>query len=114
MADMGYDFWKAQEDWSEKTFGTSSVRGPLGPLKHLKKEIETELIPNIEKGIHDPEEYCDLLFLIFDAARRSGMSYMDLIIGAFKKLSKNKARTWPDWRTLTDHTNPVEHDRSKD
>ena len=31
-------FWNEQGEWSQKTFGLDSERGPLGPLKHLEKE----------------------------------------------------------------------------
>jgi Protein of unknown function (DUF550) len=87
-------FWDRQAEWSQATFGSDSVRGPIGPLKHLAKEaVEAQEAP------HDLKEYVDCQFLTFDAARRAGFTYQQLIDGLFQKLEENKQRTWPDWRT---------------
>lgn len=101
-------FFEKQRDWSYETFGPPSFKGPKGPLAHLKKEAEEareEVDPEKRKV-----EIVDCLFLVFDAAHRSGMSYVDLIRGAFAKLEVNKKRTWPDWRG-TNPDNPIEHVR---
>jgi hypothetical protein len=95
-------FWNAQADWSQATFGTDAERGPIGPLKHLEKEArEAQAKPE------DEYEMADCLFLVFDAARRSGLTLEKLISTAERKLEINKARTWPK---PTDD-NPVEHVR---
>ena len=99
-------FWEEQSRWSQATFGLDSERGPAGPIKHLKKEIE-EVTQSLNRvavlnGVwypsfeyeHLKEEMADLLFLVFDAARRSGMTLDDLSDSAFRKLEKNKKRTW--------------------
>ena len=38
-----YAFWNEQADWSEATFGTTADRGPIGPLKHLRKDVVVEI-----------------------------------------------------------------------
>jgi len=96
------DFWHAQAEWSRKAFGPDNVRGPAGPLKHLKKEVDETLA-----NPTDLEEYVDCLFLVCDATRRAGFSPEQLLQVAFAKLEKNKARVWPP--TSTDE--PVEHVR---
>jgi hypothetical protein len=32
-------FGPAQAEWSQATFGPDNERGPIGPLKHLAKEV---------------------------------------------------------------------------
>lgn len=98
-------FWNAQAEWSRATFGSDTERGPQGPLKHLRKEVD-EVLANP----HDLEEYADLLFLVFDATRRAGFSYLDLDNAAWMKLEKNKQRVWS--KPTTD--DPVEHIRDED
>ena len=100
-------FWDELMAWSDATFGTPAERGPLGPLKHLLKEIEQEVIPNPTDLI----EYVDCLFLVLDATRRAGFTYDQLMEGAFAKLIINKTRTWPKPKGADQ---PIEHDRSKD
>lgn len=100
-------FWAAQAEWSEATFGPSSVRGPRGPLRHLLKEIEVELL-GPDGNLHDLEEYVDCQFLLYDAARRAGFTYQDMEDSAWAKLEKNKARQWGD---TSDPDAPVEHIR---
>lgn len=106
-ADMR-DFWDDQREWSYETFGPPDVRGPAGPLDHLAKEaVEARAEADPAKR---REEIADCLFLVFDAAHRAGMSYAELAAVAKAKLVKNRARTWPDWRTA-DPTRAVEHVR---
>ena len=93
-------FWHALCAWSEKQFGLSDERGPIGPLKHLQREIE-ELLQCPD----DPEEYADAVFLIFDAAWRAGVTYPELMETLWYKLGKNKRRNWPP----TSATGVVEH-----
>ncbi len=91
-----------QSNWSQATFGTDHERGPLGALRHLEKEArETQEAPD------DSEEYADCFLLILDAARRAGISPRLLIEAAERKMTINRARTWP--KPVDD--NPVEHVR---
>jgi NTP pyrophosphatase (non-canonical NTP hydrolase) len=102
-------FWNEQGEWSEKTFGSSKVRGPLGPLQHLEKEAieaQTEVAEGGEK-LH--EEIADCLFLTLDAARRSGLTAAKLLEVAFQKLEKNKQREWGPFNP----NGPTEHIREQ-
>lgn len=102
-------FFEKQQAWSYETFGPPSFKGPRGPLDHLKKEAQEaydEADPERQR-----EEIVDCLFLVYDAAHRAGMSYLDLVRGAFAKLEKNQGRTWPDWRG-TDPDKAIEHVRT--
>jgi len=110
------DFYERHAEWSQETFGKDSERGPLGPLKHLAKEAQ-EAIEEAEKAAQSlpgwsrdklREEIADCLFLVFDASRRSGMSYAELTRVCMAKLDKNKTRSWP--KPTSDE--PVEHVRS--
>jgi hypothetical protein len=108
MSDESYQFWSELEKWSEQTFGPKSLRGPIGPLKHLAKEVvETLNEPD------NLEEYADCIFLIYDACQRAGFEYHELIATLTDKLKKNKKRQWPDWRTA-DLNKPIEHIRNED
>lgn len=95
-------FWNDQAAWSQNTFGLDSERGPIGPLKHLLKEVQ-EVIDNSD----DDFEYADCLFLLFDAARRKGMTLQTLIETCETKLEINKMRKW----SKPTDDNPVEHVR---
>ena len=76
--------------WSRGAFGPDSS-GPLGALRHLQKEVgETLARPD------DPLEYVDMLFLVWDAARRAGFDWDDLVVHGLRKMARNKARTWPE------------------
>jgi hypothetical protein len=83
-------FWDEQAAWSRATFGADHERGPIGPLKHLAKELK-EVRAEIERPMaaghlaeeadrkrRVTEEVADLVFLTFDACRRSGRSFADL------------------------------------
>lgn len=83
------EFLDARSQWADETFGTPSERGPLGPLRHLKEEVEEVLA-----APDDLLEYVDCIFLLFDAARRAGFSYEELLQGCYRKLEINKARKW--------------------
>lgn len=89
-------------DWSRETFGSDEERGPIGPVKHLKKECD-EVMANPT----DREEYADMLILVIDASRRAGIMPMQLLELAEAKVKKNKSRKWP--KPTSDE--PVEHVR---
>lgn len=97
------EFWNTHAQWSQDTFGSDTERGPIGPLKHLLKEAQ--------EALDDPGdviEIIDCLFLVFDAARRAGLTYDQVVELAFHKLEINKKRKWP--KKLTDE--PIEHERT--
>jgi hypothetical protein len=103
IGDHMTDLWRDHADWSQATFGTDAERGPSGPLKHLIREAGEALEwPTCN------EEYADCLLLILDAARRSGMTLLQLIKAAEAKLEVNKKREWPKGNP----TEPVEHIKS--
>jgi hypothetical protein len=103
-ADLEY-FWYVLSEWSQATFGPDKERGPVGPLEHLAKEVKEALdCPS------DMMEYVDLLFLTFDAARRAGFTYDQLLEWTWKKMEINKLRKWP--KPTSDE--PVEHIREED
>lgn len=90
LGDKLDDLARDQADWSERTFGSDSIRGPLGPLKHLEKEArEAQACPT------DLKEYADILILLLDSSRRAGFTPLDLIDAAIAKMVENKAREWP-------------------
>ena len=109
MDDLGC-FWEDLSKWSQAAFGSDATRGPKGPLKHLIKEAEKELLPEITDAFKgDLVEYADLLFLVFDATRRAGYSYEELGGECFRKLEVNRARTW---QTPLSPDEAIEHVRS--
>lgn len=115
-------FWKDQAAWSQATFGTDAERGPLGPTKHLAKEVLSELLclprdqvvqvlEKVDASGVDMQlgEFVDCQFLIFDACRRAGFTYEQLVAACFAKLEVNKARKWGKAST----TEAVEHIREE-
>ena len=88
--------------WSQATFGTDQERGPVGPLKHLAKEVQEAL-----GKPDDIDEYADCLILVIDAARRAGFKMIPLLEAAIRKIEVCKKRQWP--KPSSDE--PVEHVR---
>ena len=75
-------------EWSEKTFGNV---GPIGPLKHLSKEVlEAAADPT------DLSEWADMQFLLWDAQRRAGITDEQITAAREEKLKINMARQWPE------------------
>ena len=97
------DLVEQHADWSRETFGSDTVRGPEGPLKHLAKEAK-EALEAVDQA-HFKEEMADCLLLLLDASRRGGIKVMQLVEAAQAKLKVNKLREWPE----TSATEPVEH-----
>lgn len=80
---------KLHAEWSQKTFGPDTERGPIGPLKHLSKEaLEAAAQPT------DISEYADCFLLLLDATRRGGWKLGHIIDAAQKKLEICKQREW--------------------
>jgi len=83
------DFISDQSKWSQETFGSDEVRGPIGPLKHLEQEAkEAQEAPN------DIEEYADCFLLLLDATRRAGFTFRELLKASEEKLEVCKSRKW--------------------
>ena len=103
-------FCKEQAEWSQATFGSDIERGPIGPLKHLIKEAN-EAIEALDDFYADaPMEIVDCFFLVIDASRRFGMTPIDLLALAEKKLEINRAR---EWQTGIGKNQAIEHVREQ-
>lgn len=102
------DLVQDQAEWSRKVFGPDDVRGPVGPLKHMMKELDIEIISWIEgfiegAGGHSDlaeqeyvkKEFADLLILYLDAMRRAGFKMHTIVKAAIEKMEENKKREWP-------------------
>lgn len=84
-----------QREWSERTFGPGSRH--KGVVDHIRKELlEIEAAPD------DITEWIDVVILALDGAWRAGASPDAIISALVAKQSKNEARTWPDWRTMSE------------
>ena len=75
--------------WSSDTFGDATVRGPEGPLNHLRKEID-EVIADPS----DVVEFADMYMLVSDAASRAGHKMSDVIRASVDKLAVCETRDW--------------------
>ncbi|WP_370656071.1 DUF550 domain-containing protein [Klebsiella pneumoniae] len=75
-------------EWSQATFGNV---GPIGPLKHLRREV----LEVIAKP-HDLIEWADMQFLLWDAQRRAGINDEKITQAMIEKLAVNKQREWPE------------------
>ena len=105
FCDLLNDLCDSQSEWSQKTFGSDSERGPIGALKHLEMEAkEAYEAYSIASGNYH-EELADCFLLLIDACRRSGLSIQGLVSTARAKHEINKKRKW---QKPTDD-NPVEH-----
>lgn len=79
----------AHREWSDETFGDKSVKGPIGPLKHLSKEaLEAAAQPD------DIFEFADCAFLLLDSLHRAGFSFDDLNRAMREKLDVLKGRDY--------------------
>lgn len=75
-------------EWSQATFGNV---GPIGPLKHLRREV----LETIKKP-HDLIEWADMQFLLWDAQSRAGITDEQITQAMTEKLAVNKLREWPE------------------
>jgi hypothetical protein len=107
--------WRDVGAWSNATFGDETERGPVGPLKHLAKEVLVELLGFNEHRVNlfmayeeswaklngvtvDPcnlTEHADVQILAMDAARRAGHTAYDLLGAVRDKHAVNVTRTYP-------------------
>jgi hypothetical protein len=112
IVDLGRELLELEADqaeWSRFVFGPDNVRGPVGPLKHMVKEIEKELLIHPD-CLKDIEEWADLLILWLDARRRAGFSLIEIIRAAQDKMKKNRTREWPPF-DQTKVNEAIEHIR---
>ena len=93
---------KDHRAWSDKNFGNRRERGPVGPLKHLAKEVQEAIADP-----HDIMEFADMTFLLLDSLHRAGFSPHDLNEAMKEKMEILKTRNYP--RGLPDE--PAEHVR---
>lgn len=124
-----FDFVSEQQEWSARTFGDDTERGPVGPMKHLAKEVLVEML-GLDKAeveallskvdpvqaaeyMEDVEEFADLLILVFDPGWRAGHTVVPMMQAGRAKMEKNRQRQWPTARN-GDPNEAVEHDRTKD
>lgn len=99
-------YYQRQIEWSRETFGPALRT--KGIIDHITKELR-----EIEADPHDLSEWVDVVILAMDGFWRHGGSAEDLFKALIAKQKKNMARSWPDWRTMSEDS-AIEHDRSKD
>ncbi|MGN7803152.1 dATP/dGTP pyrophosphohydrolase domain-containing protein [Ensifer sp. 22521] len=99
-------YYERQIEWSRETFGPALRT--KGVLDHIRKELG-----EIEQEPHDLSEWVDVVILAMDGFWRHGGNAADLLPALLAKQQKNMARTWPDWRSMSEDR-AIEHDRSKD
>ena len=75
-------------------------------LDHISKELN-----EVRADPTDVGEWVDVIILAFDGALRAGWEPQEIIDAIVAKQTKNEARTWPDWRTMSENE-AIEHDRS--
>jgi hypothetical protein len=91
--------------FSARTFGPGERT--KGVIQHIRKELE-----EIEAKPDDLSEYIDVVILALDGAWRQGYSPEEIAGALVAKLEKNKARKWPDWRTMSEGQ-AIEHIRDE-
>jgi hypothetical protein len=75
-------------------------------LDHIRKELQ-----EIEADPTDVGEWVDVIILAFDGAQRHGWEPQAILDAIQDKQARNERRTWPDWRTMSEHE-AIEHDRT--
>jgi hypothetical protein len=108
MADLTYDLVahiREQRAFSDRTFGPGSRA--QGVIDHIRKELV-----EIEQNPADLMEWIDVVLLALDGAWRAGYSPEVVAAALACKLKRNKARTWPDWRTA-EPGKAIEHVRAE-
>ena len=78
--------------WTLDTFGPA--KRPAGQIDHIRKELL-----EIEADPTNREEWIDVILIALDGLMRLGATAGDVVAEMDRKLAKNRARTWPDWRT---------------
>ena len=107
VSDAGMDLFELIRDharWSQETFGKDDERDCIGPLEHLKKEIE-----EVKQNPADITEWADMFLLYLDGLRRAGIGFPMLLEVARRKHEHNKTRKW----NKAENGKPSEHVRDK-
>jgi hypothetical protein len=94
-----------QKDWSLAVLGPGERK--RGLVDHIWKELG-----EVMRAEEPLEEWIDIVILALDGAWRSGASAEQIVEALLAKQAKNRARRWPDWRTM----NPdraIEHVRDE-
>lgn len=100
------DYFERQIAWSRETFGPALRT--KGIIEHIGKELS-----EIERKPHDLSEWVDVITMALDGFWRHGGTAAGLFPALLANQQKNMARSWPDWRTMSEDS-AIEHDRSKD
>jgi hypothetical protein len=105
MSSIDVSHLERQAEWSRLTFGP----GPRtkGVIDHIRKELK-----EIEAEPHDVGEWVDVIILALDGAWRCGAAPAEIIAAIKAKQARNEARTWPDWRTMSEDR-AIEHVRTE-
>lgn len=106
--DAGADLFMLINDhakWSQETFGSDEERDCIGPLEHLKKEIE-----EVKQNPADVTEWADMFLLYLDGLRRAGIGFPMMLEVARRKHEHNKTRKW----NKAENGKPSEHVREDD
>ena len=82
-------FTQNHRAWSDAVFGTPDQRNCIGPLKHMKLEIDEVIAKPFDKF-----EWADCVLLLTDAQRRAGFNWDIILDYAVMKLEINKNRKW--------------------
>jgi NTP pyrophosphatase (non-canonical NTP hydrolase) len=87
--------------WQDKTFPDATMQSKIA---HLKKELEEVLDPDNSFAALRLE-FADCFFLLFGAAHKAGMDYVDIIGAISHKFERNKNRKWgqPDKDGIVEH-----------
>lgn len=98
---MDSDMFRIITTWQSQTFPAATVQSKLA---HLKEEIE-EVLNGIKNGETVAHEFADCILLLYGAAEKSGMSYMDIKRALWQKMSININRKWgsPDEKGIVRH-----------
>lgn len=114
VEDEGHPYeilWDEIGEWSNRVFGDETARGPIGPLNHLAREAKEAAAEFEEYNYGAGEvEIADCLILVFDAARRAGMTPMSLVGTALEKMEINRGRVMGE----PDEEGVIEHRRDLD
>jgi hypothetical protein len=114
VEDEGHPYeilWDEIGEWSNRVFGDETARGPIGPLNHLAREAKEAITEFEAHNLGFAEiELSDCLILVFDAARRAGMTPMSLVGTALEKMEVNRGRVMGE----PDEEGVIEHRRDLD
>ncbi|HBW4601562.1 TPA: DUF550 domain-containing protein [Klebsiella pneumoniae] len=88
--DCGYAFSSTEMAWRAWRASSSELVEALEKAQRAIEAMEVAADP------HDPLEWADMQFLLWDAQRRMGISDEFITRAMVEKLAINKARQWPE------------------